>query len=227
VVNELIDGVIGGFVLVLVFSYAFGFVGDITGNETFSGSGIITTQDKSFSGFSAVAAHKGFTAEITQSDSYSVLVKVDDNLVDKVVVTKQGNTLDVDLKPGIYVSVTLKVMITMPDLDKLKLSGGSHGKISGFEDLDTLVVDLSGGSSVNGDGSVSELRLSASGGSQVMLSDFYVYDANVEFSGGSNGTINLDGALDADMSAGSHLWYIGSPTLGDISTSGGSTVSRK
>jgi len=54
-----------------------------------------------------------------------------------------------------------------------------------------------------------------------------VVNADVSLSGGSRATINLDGRLDADLSGGSNLLYIGDPTMGDINTSGGSTVGKK
>ncbi len=52
-------------------------------------------------------------------------------------------------------------------------------------------------------------------------------DADIELSGGSHGTINVNGRLNADVSGGSQLTYIGDPTLGDIEKTSGSTVSRK
>ncbi len=136
----------------------------------------------------------------------------------------------------------------MPELYELELSGGTHGTIEGFSSSHEFVAELSGGSSLSGDfttsgdaqftlsggshlirldGAANDLRISASSGSSLGLSDFYVHDASVNLSGGSHATINLDGRLDADLSGGSHLLYIGDPTMGDIDTSGGSTVSRK
>jgi hypothetical protein len=94
----------------------------------------------------------------------------------------------------------------------------------GFASLD---LELSGGSHVDVEGSADDLTVDASGGSTLDLSDFPVHDASIEFSGGSSGTISLDGNLDADVSGGSRLWYIGSPTLGNIDTSGGATVQKK
>jgi hypothetical protein len=66
-----------------------------------------------------------------------------------------------------------------------------------------------------------------SGASSLKLDDFTVGNANVDFSGASSGTINLDGRLDADLSGASRLWYIGEPTMGTIDTSGASTISPK
>ncbi len=167
----------------------------------------------------------GFRVEITESSTFSVRVTVDDNIVDRLRVTKTGGTLSIALDPGIYTFMSLRAVVTMPDIEGLDLSGGSRGSISGFVGLASL--DLSGGSHVDADGSAGDLTVDASGGSTLDLENFPVHDADVAFSGGSSGTISLDGTLDANLSGGSRLWYIGSPTLGDIDTSGGSNVNKK
>ena len=87
--------------------------------------------------------------------------------------------------------------------------------------------DVSGASTVELEGEANDLLIYASGASGVDLSEYPVYDANVDLSGGSQATINLDGRLDADLSGGSRLLYIGEPTMGNISLSGGSTVGKK
>jgi hypothetical protein len=169
----------------------------------------------------------GFRVEITESSTFSVRVTVDDNVVDKLRVTKTGDTLSLALDPGIYTFMSLRAVVTMPDIEGLELSGGSRGAISGFVGLASLDLELSGGSHVEVDGSAGDLMVDASGGSTLDLEDFPVHDASITFSGGSSGTINLDGSLDADVSGGSRLWYVGNPTLGDIDTSGGATVQKK
>ena len=174
---------------------------------------------------------------------------------DYIQVSKAGDTLKIGLKQGYdYRSVhplrplTLRAKITMPNLYELEFSGGTHGTIEGFASSHEFAVDLSGGSHLSGDfttsgdaqftlsggshlieleGAANDLHVSASSGSHLELSDFHVNDANVNLSGGSHATINLEGRLDADLSGGSHLEYIGNPTMGDIQTSGGSTVGEK
>jgi hypothetical protein len=46
-------------------------------------------------------------------------------------------------------------------------------------------------------------------------------------SGASHAVINLTGTLNVNASGASSLQYIGEPTLGNIITSGASTVNRK
>ncbi|KON29671.1 hypothetical protein AC477_05620 [miscellaneous Crenarchaeota group-1 archaeon SG8-32-1] len=212
------------------------------------GSGDLVTNEEFFSDFTAVDAGSGFSVEISESNSFSVLVTADDNVMDYVEITKSGDTLMIRVEWGYsFRSVTLKAEITMPELHSLELSGGAKGKLEEFNASNQFSVRLSGGSRLTGEfetsedtefylsggshlsgfvGEANDLIIDASSGSHTDLSDFEVHDADVELSGGSRATINLDGRLDADLSGGSHLNYIGDPTLGDIETSGDSKISK-
>ena len=240
----LVAVVVGGALLAAAFFLgAWHPFGQVVGSEN------VVTQEKFFSDFSVVEVGSGFEVEIAQSSSYSIKITADDNVLDYVEVFKTSDTLTIRLKWGYsYQSVTRKAKITMPELYELDLSGGTLGTVEGFSSSHEFVAELSGGSHLNGDfttsgdaqftlsggshlseldGAANDLRISASSGSHLDLSDFPVHDASVNLSGGSQATINLDGRLDGDLSGGSHLLYIGDSTMGDIDTSGGSTVSKK
>jgi hypothetical protein len=192
------------------------------------GSGNMTTREEHLTDFAAVTVNSGFRFVITQSSSYGITVTVDDNLVDYIQVTKTGTTLSVGFKPGYSVqSTSPKVEITMPDLTRLELSGGAKGSATGFTSSHDFTVSASGGGTVGMSGQAVGLTIEASGGSQLDLSGFHVTNAHVDMSGGSQATVNLDGRLDANLSGGSHLFYVGNPTMGNINTSGGSTVTKR
>jgi predicted nucleic acid-binding Zn ribbon protein len=189
------------------------------------GSGNLRTQEEAFSDFMIVDVGSGFKVNITQASSYSVSITADDNLFDYIQVTKTSNTLTIRLESGVsFQTSTLKAEITMPDLDQVQFSGGVTGTATGFVMSHDFKAELSGGSILTMDGEANNLTAECSGGSRLELSEFTVTNASINFSGGSQGTINLNGVLDADLSGGSHLFYIGHPTFGDINTSGGSNI---
>ena len=191
-----------------------------------AGSGNLRTQEEALSDFAIVDVGSGFKVTITQASSYSIRITADDNLFDYIQVTKAGDTLSIRLEPGVsYQTSTLKAEIAMPDLEELQFSGGVNGSAEGFVMSHDFRAELSGGSILRIDGEANNLIVTCSGGSRLELTEFAVNNASVNFSGGSQGTINLDGTLDADLSGGSKLFYIGNPTLGDINTSGGSSMS--
>lgn len=215
--------------------------------ENITGSGNLTTESHDFSDFSRIEAHSGFEVEVTISDTFSIEITADDNVHEYIVVEKSGDTLDIRLRgTRFYHSVTLMAEITMPDLYRIELSGGSHAEITGFSSLQDFRAALSGGSHLNGDitaadvefelsggsqveleGSGDNLAIDASGGSQLDLEEFPINDADINMSGGSRATINIAGTLDADLSGGSRIFYIGTPTLGDTQFSGDSGISHK
>ena len=83
-------------------------------------SGPLVTQDFDLANFSAVAAGSAFQVEITQSDSYSVSVTVNENLVERLDVGVSGNTLRISLKPGIGLAgaATLKAKVDHAQTDR-------------------------------------------------------------------------------------------------------------
>jgi hypothetical protein len=212
-------------------------------------SGNIVTREEDISGFDRVDASHAFKVEITQADTFSVVLRIDENVLDYLEVAKRGNTLRIGLEPGRgYTTgkVTMEATVTMPELTGLELSGACKGTITGFKSAKSLTVDVSGASHVRGDiesgdasidasgasevvlsGSAGDLTADASGASGIDLADFPVGDANVGASGASRVTVNASGTLDADASGASHVLYLGSPTLGNVDTSGASSVKRK
>jgi hypothetical protein len=211
------------------------------------GSGNLETEEYAFTDFTEVEIGSAFEFEVNQSSSYNISVTVPDCLIDYVQVSQVGQTLKISLGAlPLLGPVTLRASVTMPQLHGLTASGASRGTVSDFsstEDLDITVsgasrltgditagdvdFDVSGASTIQLEGSANDMVADVSGASSFNLGDFIVNNADVDFSGASSGTINLNGRLDADLSGASRLWYIGEPTMGDIDTSGASTISKK
>ena len=234
------------------------------------GSGTLATWDFDYHDFTKVEAGYAFNVDISKADSYLVRITTDDNMSEYLDISKQGDTLRIGLKPNYHYdhnSITQKATITLPELEKLGLSGASKAnvgvgfssthavdfKLSGASNLDISAIktgntnfelsgaskasgniemadgsfDLSGASSLELEGSANDIDIQASGASHFKLSDLAVVDAEINLSGASDATINASGRLDGDLSGASKLSYVGNPTLGSISTSGGSTISQK
>ncbi len=216
------------------------------GVVSLTGSGNILTQDEAITGFSKLDVSQGFQVTVSQSEDFSVVIRVDDNVAEHVVVDRSGRTLSIGLRPhtSYFLSdVTLEATVTMPDLTGLELSGGSDATISWFSSAKDLTANLSGGSQLHGyivagdatfdcsggsqvalSGSAGNMTIDASGGSHATLADLQVSDVTIQASGGSHVTVNAGGTLNADASGGSQVRYVGSPTMGTIDTSGDSSV---
>ena len=136
-------------------------------------------------------------------------------------------------------SSTHNMVIEVSGANSLDLADMSTGdvvvEVSGASDAEgdlTVSGDAQftvlGASSLKLDGEANNLQVDeCSGGSTIDLSNFPVNNAMVDLSGASRGIVSLDGRLDANISGASRLEYIGEPTIGDINTSGSSSISKK
>ena len=166
-----------------------------------------TGKEVPVTGFDKVEIQDGFHVDINVGEEYSVTLNVDDGVLKKIEVVKQGDTLIFRVKPfqGI-IPGSLVAEVTMPALTALSLGSGSH---------------------VNVNGSGDELTLKASAGSHADLSDFKVENADVTARSGSHVTVNVCGKLDASASSGSHIFYLGDPYIRDSGVSSGSMLQKK
>lgn len=219
------------------------------GLGSLTGSGNVVMQEEAFTGFDSLDVSHGFQVEVQQGESFSVVVRADDNLMDEVRIDKRGTTLVIGLVPSRsygMINATLEAEITMPELTGIDQSGGSHVTLYEFSSAKALSADLSGGSHLKGEvdvgdatfevsggswvtlsGSAVDLKVNASAGSHAELGELEVADANVDASGGSHITVNPSGTLDADASGGSHIRYLGSPTMGKIDADGSSSIKQE
>jgi hypothetical protein len=170
-------------------------------------AGCATGEKASLADFDKVEIQDGFHVDIIVGKEYSVTLKVEDDVLERVEAVKQGDTLIIRAKPfqGI-ISGSVEAEVTMPALTALSLGSGSH---------------------VNVNGSGDELTLKASAGSHADLSDFKVENAVVTASSGSHVTVNVSGKLDASASSGSHIFYLGDPYIRDSGVSSGSMLQKK
>jgi hypothetical protein len=105
------------------------------------------------------------------------------------------------------------------------VSGG--GQVSGSAVMTDSRLRVSGGGTVDLGGSGTSLAIDGSGGARLTLDQFVVHKASVTLSGGTEAHVNCEQLQTADLSGASHLYYVGSPALGKIQTSGGSSVTAE
>ena len=176
------------------------------------GSGKIATRDYALTGFTGVDACCGYIVHVSGGDRFKVTVATDDNVLDALVVEKQGDNLRLAFDTVKFPSVQttqLQAEVTLPSLQTVTLSGGSRLTLAGA---------VPGGTA---------LTVTASGGAEADLAGMAVQKASVNLSGGARAAVNVTGSLDYDLSTGAHLDIIGHPTIGIANVSGGASAASK
>jgi len=170
----------------------------LSGPET--GTGKVVTREFDFSDFTNVEVACCFNVNIVRSDSYSVTVTSNESLFDHIVVDKSGNTLKISVKPfHFHTRPTLSAHVTMPMLNKLRLSAAAKCCISGFSSQERLSLNLSGASNLNIDIEADRTKVEISGASRLQ-GNMKLGDAEFTLSGASR--MELKGsARDVDLNA--------------------------
>lgn len=170
------------------------------------GSKTLETRQYDYSGFTRIDVSDAFTVEITRSDTYAVSVTLNDNIFDNLDISVTGDTLNITMNSfAHFVNTTQQVLISMPELDALSITGACQATVSGFQsntNLDLTVVGASG-MEINdlkaGDTTISVVGASHLSGS--LITDNAAFDVT----GYSN--INLTGSaskMDLSVIGASH-----------------------
>ena len=202
-----------------------------------------------FRDFSRVEVGGAFEVELVYADSFGIVVDAPENLFPHIRIHREGETLRIDYAWHFFdlvrrVSIP-RARVTMPDLRVLHLHGASRGTVAGFSSAEDFRLKLAGASSLSGtlstgnanisvsgasrltlEGDATNMVLEASGASNAALGEFRVGSAQVVLSGASHGVVQTDGRLGVNLSGASSLRYAGTPTMGDVSITGASSLAR-
>lgn len=108
----------------VILAAAFNFSCVFEGWESgIVGDGNVTEEIRDVSGFSGVHISSGIDVYISQEKDFKVLVVADENLLEIIETDVKGDVLVVGVEhPGIRRAESKKVYVSLPELDRLKIS---------------------------------------------------------------------------------------------------------
>lgn len=194
--------------------------------------------------------HSGGSWEVILVEGNSEEIKIEAKGVsmDKVKTEIDGDVLSVGLVKGNYNNVDLKFYITYRDLEGVKCSGSGtmevtspvrteefYAGLSGSGDIrmdkletEELTVSISGSADLKiRGGSVEEAEIKQSGSGDFLGENLAIGELKVSKSGSGDTHVGDLGNVSVSASGSGDIIYSGSPTLGDISTSGSSRIRKR
>jgi hypothetical protein len=111
------------------------------------GTGPVVDKQFAFNDFDRLEIANNFHYDIRQSQDYLITVSTHANIVEHLDVYQINRTVFIKLaEPHSYSNTDAGVVIKMPQLSSIRISGASKGKISGFESANPFNADISGAS---------------------------------------------------------------------------------
>ncbi|MEQ8323781.1 MAG: DUF2807 domain-containing protein [Vicingaceae bacterium] len=196
--------------------------------------------------FTKIDISSAFKAEITQGSSYRIEVFASEDDRDHVIIKKDGDELEISIKGMKSIKGEIMVKIQLPELNELEISGAASVTLGDFQG-ESLNLELSGASSLQGGLSYNSLRLESSGASSVKLdgttnsAKIYMSGASslgtegfkvkgellLDCSGASKATLMADGDIYLELSGASQFHYSGVGNILKQDLSGASSVKKK
>ena len=204
-------------------SCSFGSFSNMSGVQ---GSGTSKSETRNVSGFTKIDTGGAINVEVAVQKDFSVVVEADDNLLTNIKTEVSGDTLKIYSEDRISSKTRINVVISMPALEGLDVSGASSGNVANVN-ADSLELKASGASKIKIDGTAKQLNADASGASTIEAENLKVADADVEASGASKATVAATNDLKVDASGASKISYVGEPKSVKQNSSGASSVTKK
>ena len=208
VLVALLAFLLGGLAVALLYEF------DVFGgssNSTAEGSGVPATQVRDVAAFKTVELAGSNNVVIRVGEKQSVVVKGDDNLLDRVTTDVQSGTLVIGNTPGSFTTETpMSVEVSVPTLTALKLAGSGNIVVNGIE-TESLKVALPGSGTLTGSGSTTLLDVTVSGSGTVQFTQLVADNAQAVVSGSGSIFITATKSLDASVSGSGAILYSGNP----------------
>lgn len=218
-------------------------------HESIKASDEISTREYAFSDYSGLEVSGDFDAFVRFSDTEeSIEIEANDNLQDKIIVSKDGNTLKIRLENNVSVrgNAIMKAYITTRTISDYRASGDSYiqlesplitdnmsvdvlgdSRFTGEIEANNLFVELNGDSEIDVFGTVTTLNADLSGDSELKDYDLVVEDLILKLSGDSEVFLSISETIDVDASGDSVLNYRGNAEIIRQRLTGDSKIQKR
>jgi hypothetical protein len=155
-----------------------------------AGTGAVVTKDYDFKDFKNIDISSALNYQINQAENFSLSISAHENILQYLDVYQTDVTLVVRLKSGSFTNTAAKATITLPELDRLSISGASKGSAKGLKSAASFEAVVSGASQLDLDAQAGTSNITVSGASRV-TGHLVAQDTKFNVSGASR--CELDG----------------------------------
>jgi hypothetical protein len=213
--------------------------------ESIKGEGKVVTQEIQLDPIHAVGLSFHGEVLLTQGSTQKIVIEAQQNIIDNIKRKVSGGSWNIEFDKNVKDAEPIKVMITLPMLDELALSGsGSISSTSKFVKLGDLEISMSGSGHVDMDfeakatelnmsgsgkadlsGASNKLEINMSGSGNATAKELVASDCEIAISGSGDASVNVNGDLRTAISGSGDVTYVGKANV-DASISGSGTVKR-
>lgn len=241
--NKILLGALILVVLGMTLSAAYlktNVLGDVV-----QGDGNVVQEDRPVEAFDKIEIGGNFKVYFTQESPSKLVVSADNNLMEYILSEVVDGELRIYSKNRIQ-SRNIQLDISSSDIRQITAAAGANvigrnpittpqltliGSAGGQLDLEAmveqLIVNLSAGSRATLSGQADEAEYEASAGSRLSAYDLEAKRVDASGSAGSTLEVNATESLSAEGSAGTGIYYAGTPVINELNLSAGAAIHQR
>jgi hypothetical protein len=191
------------------------------------GSGVMASETRNVSGFSAVSLSGSGDVRIEQTGQESLTIEAEDNLLPLLETYVDDGTLVLRTRPNTSIrpTRTIRYRITVARLDSANISGSGSLRATGV-DSDRFTTSISGSGSMTLTGKAKAIDLSISGSGSYDAANLVSQTGRISISGSGSGVVNTSEELEVAISGSGSIEVVGKPWV-EQHISGSGRVSRR
>ena len=202
-----------------------------------NGAGGLTTRTLNLSNFTGIDMAIAADVLIQQGAAQNVEVTGHVNVLDRLDTDVSDGVWGIEFRKDCYKNYDLSVIITVPDINKVFISGSGDVEVNNFinqndlrldisgsgniilndfEDSEKLEVNISGSGKIFGNSDFTDLKridISISGSGTYNAYPIRTDDCNINISGSGNCFVYVSSMLNVNISGSGNVYYKGNPTV--------------
>jgi len=187
----------------------------VIGDNNFKnrGSGVIVSKNISTSSFNKIDIDIPAKIDINRAEERNILLKTDNNLINKIKVYVKGTTLFIRTKGSFQSTKDITIVINNPNLKSLIVDGASTINIDGYKEKSISII-VDGSTDIYfKSGNFNTLSLKADGSYDINLLNIEIKNAKIRAEGAGDIKVNVSNYLDIDLEGSVDVKYSGNPKL--------------
>lgn len=217
--------------LILVLAVLLNFSCDLdsdnnfnSGNNCIDGQGVIVSETRVLNDFNSINSAIYADIILTQGPQEDVIIEAQENILNEIETTIVNDELRLNLNRCVDIIESVKVYITIPDIQSLTLTGVGRFVAQNDLSLTNLDITLTGVGDFNLKGTVNNLDILLTGVGDTKAFDLISEFCNVSITGVGDVEVFANEELNVAITGVGDVFYMGSPDLTINITGSGSVI---
>jgi len=176
--------------------------------ETIHGSGNIVSQIRTVDECSGIILQNTGNIFLTQSDTQSIRIEADDNIIDKIEASKDDENLEVGLMKGSYSEITCKIYVSLKSIRSLLINGSGNINVENIKcEMLNCKINGSGNIIIKGSGEFIDCYINGSG--NISAQEFIATKCKAYINGSGNITLHAFEKPETHINGSGNIFYSG------------------